>query len=1261
MASLAFGVVGAAIGSQIGGAFLGVSATMWGWTLASTAASWLLRPDLPTVEVGPRLNDLSVTVSTFGNPIPRVFGTAPCGGNVIWSTPLVEHVVQTEVEVGGKGGSQTQTQISRYYTVSFAVAICAGEIIGIRKIKLNGKLYYDVGENSSPYSVLGSLPGVTIYTGTETQLPDSLIEEHVGTGMVSAYRGMAYVVFRDLNVSEELGNAIPRSIEFEVVASGVAASLVPQQLYTLPDAEVLSDAYTATQAAVRQPTSKAGQTWMLFDVAGNPRRVALVNNYTGELLVSHDTAGDAKLIAVGWNDRLWFWESGGGLRMITTSGALKEIDSFTTQWDPGGVEVEPSVEGIDRDTYAELWGSQAGTAPSQPLLGRAVDLSALTATDISFNTFRTFHLFFHAPAGIAGRIYLSAWVATGSSYGWGYLDLVNSAYVSVESFASANSANGIASTDGYIYVHTTKVGDNDLIRKYDQDHNVVDTLQLPATYTSAAIMAMSDEGMLYAQLGNRIYKINPATMELLASNTLDADYVMVAGDSFEDGILTTRIGTADDEMFVIEPVARITAAPPTLADVVTSIITDDSGLTSGDLDVTDLAALEVTGFTIAQQMTKRDALAALQPRFLYDVTESDYKIKFKRRGAAAAVSIAQDDLGARALADGDGGEPPDPLRTTRGMEIEQPRQIHVTYLNAGFDYQVSKQSGKRIVTESRKEVTINLPLVMTDDQARQLAEVLTFEAWTAREGAYEFETSLKYTKYEPNDVGNITANGITRRIRFTERHEGADGVLRWKGVADLASVYTQGAAGAPGGNTAQSISLSGPTVAEFADTHLLRDADDVPGFYYGARGTTAGWPGQQLYQSRDDGASYGAVHGSETREAADMGYAQTVLADFDAARCEIFDEGNSVDVLMKSGELSSYTRAQIFAGIAPGYLLGNEVFYARSATLVGTDTYRLTGLLRGRKGTRSYMGAHTAGERFMVLNSKLRAIPQALGDSGLALRYKPVTIGASQQRTAARDFTNTNRRLRPLAPVNVRAGLDSSGEITFSWRRCTRYAAPWRDAVDVPLGENVERYEVDVLDGDTVVRTLPATSESVAYTVADQTADFGAAVVQLSFNVYQLSYQYGRGYPAAGSLDIGRQQRYARITDLFRSSGEILLGEFRIYEDGVDITSAATVTLGAAINGGSAGNLTDGSFSTYTTYSDGTYQDEDCWIQFDFGAGNARRVNGLQWATNASFGNRWLQRCALRVSGDGSAFSLVGSTGLVADPGLSAYTAIQTI
>ncbi|MGL5513449.1 MAG: hypothetical protein ACRDBM_09505, partial [Sporomusa sp.] len=53
----------------------------------------------------------------------------------------------------------------------------------------------------------------TVYTGTETQMPDSFIEGIEGVGNVPAYRGTAYIVFRDMYI-DEFGRRIP-SLTFE--------------------------------------------------------------------------------------------------------------------------------------------------------------------------------------------------------------------------------------------------------------------------------------------------------------------------------------------------------------------------------------------------------------------------------------------------------------------------------------------------------------------------------------------------------------------------------------------------------------------------------------------------------------------------------------------------------------------------------------------------------------------------------------------------------------------------------------------------------------------------------------------------------------------------------------------------------------------------------------------------------------------------------------------------------------------------------------
>ena len=69
----------------------------------------------------------------------------------------------------------------------------------------------------------------------------------------------------------------------------------------------------------------------------------------------------------------------------------------------------------------------------------------------------------------------------------------------------------------------------------------------------------------------------------------------------------------------------------------------------------------------------------------------------------------------------------------------------------------------------------------------------------------------------------------------------------------------------------------------------------------------------------------------------------------------------------------------------------------------------------------------------------------------------------------------------------------------------------------MPLAENFESYDVQILDGATIKRTLTVAAPSVVYTSAHQTADWGAPLdpgSTLAIRIHQLSNRLGRGDPA---------------------------------------------------------------------------------------------------------------------------------------------------
>ena len=75
------------------------------------------------------------------------------------------------------------------------------------------------------------------------------------------------------------------------------------------------------------------------------------------------------------------------------------------------------------------------------------------------------------------------------------------------------------------------------------------------------------------------------------------------------------------------------------------------------------------------------------------------------------------------------------------------------------------------------------------------------------------------------------------------------------------------------------------------------------------------------------------------------------------------------------------------------------------------------------------------------------------------------------------------------------------------------FADNW-DNGEPPLSKASEAYDVEIMSGGTVLRTLTATTLSVLYTAAMQTADLGALLTLGSsptLRIYQKSAHLGRG------------------------------------------------------------------------------------------------------------------------------------------------------
>lgn len=193
MATLILTTIGTAVGGPIGGAI--------GALVGQQVDQAIFKP---AGREGPRFKELTVTTSSYGQPMPRNFGRMRVAGSVIWSTELIE---SRDRQGGGKGRPSTTTYS---YSASFAVALSSTPIARIGRIWADGNLLRGAGGD---LKVAGTM---RFYPGTGDHPVDPLIAADRGVS-TPGFRDSAYVVFEDLQLAD-FGNRIP-ALNFEVFAT----------------------------------------------------------------------------------------------------------------------------------------------------------------------------------------------------------------------------------------------------------------------------------------------------------------------------------------------------------------------------------------------------------------------------------------------------------------------------------------------------------------------------------------------------------------------------------------------------------------------------------------------------------------------------------------------------------------------------------------------------------------------------------------------------------------------------------------------------------------------------------------------------------------------------------------------------------------------------------------------------------------------------------------------------------------------------------
>lgn len=668
-----------------------------------------------------------------------------------------------------------------------------------------------------------------------------------------------------------------------------------------------------------------------------------------------------------------------------------------------------------------------------------------------------------------------------------------STYFEIYSGASIESTGEILNANGTPY--TRSIGNYE----YHQDAGDIPVVEvggsalwlLSAATVSARIYVAIREGENFVIRQNIV-------------NSLSTNY---ASGSAADGVLTVP---ARDKIrtFIRTPV--VDRAQRSLADVILAETALSSLIGPTDVDVS-LMTQQVSGYRVSGG-TIRSVIEPLQGAYPFDVVPSGYKIKFVPRGQSSVVTIHWEDL---AAANGD--EIGDSLPYSREMDSQLPQRVTITALSSTREYGAATQSFERLNTSAVNVEQRDIPLVLSDDEIAQMAEKLLFLRWLERDD-FSFSLPPVYLELDPADVVTVQAKFGTFQLRITEINYEADGRLTCNAKLNNVALYTSNAVGATAPGPDGSVVLVGPSVLLNLDIPVVDETiQNEPGFVGAMSGYTEPWPGGVMVRSLDGGQTYADLQGFTGP--ATMGSARNSLP---ASPCTVIDQ-RSITVDLLTGELESITRDQMLLGMnyaAYGVDGRWEIVRFQSAALQTDGSYLVSGFVRGERGTEWATGLHQNGDQFVLLDDPDNIfIGMAIGTIGAPALYRAVTSGGNIDDASDLAFTYQGVNLKPLSPVYARGSRDSSSNFTGLFTRRSRLSSSWwTNGVVAPVGETSEAYEIDVMSGTTVKRTISVTSPAWTYSAADQTTDFGSAQSSIKFRIYQISGNVGRGYPLEVTL-----------------------------------------------------------------------------------------------------------------------------------------------
>lgn len=555
-----------------------------------------------------------------------------------------------------------------------------------------------------------------------------------------------------------------------------------------------------------------------------------------------------------------------------------------------------------------------------------------------------------------------------------------------------------------------------------------------------------------------------------------------------------------------------------LADIISARCLKTGLLTDGDIDVSEITQ-EVRGYKVPTIAAVRSSLEPLQAAWPFDVIPHGYQIKFVPRGGSSVATIDSGELGCVA----GNSEHAVQITASREMDSQLPREVQVTYLDVGREYDPNTGPGaKRWNTDAVNVESLDLAIVMSATEAAQAEEVLLYMRWLERHDV-SFVLPPTRANLEPADVITITSPTATYELRLVGINYLPDGRLECAAKFNNAAVYTSNAVAQEGLSTGQVLTFPGASLSVLMDIPCVdSDIMDKPGILAAVCGYSTSWPGGTLFRSDDSGQTWNGVQGFLPPGVV-MGIA---LSSIGAGSTHVIDKASRLNVRFFNDGPDSVSESVMLSGgnhFAYGLHGRWEIIGAQTCATESDGTITLSNLMRGRFGTEQYIATHEALDSIVLLDSSaVRFVGLNTAALNVQKQWRAVTNGRSIDTASDNSLTYSGVNLKPLAPIRLNGNRHPlTNDWSLDWVYRTRTPVEPFSGIAAPTGEAPLTWDVEFWDAGhaALIRTQSGlASAATSYVESDQVTDFASAQETLYLKIYPLSATVGRGYPLVTSI-----------------------------------------------------------------------------------------------------------------------------------------------